>query len=55
MYICTHVCLCVCAGGNNGSDRTMQDFSDNVQHFCKNGKPVWRPACTHNIITGALA
>lgn len=37
MYVC--VCVCVCTGGGGGMDRGILDISDNVQHFCKNGKP----------------
>ena len=38
IVVCMYMCVCVCTGGNGGMDRGMQDFSDNVQHFCKNGK-----------------
>ena len=53
MYVCMCMYVCVCAGGSGGMDRGMQDFSDNVQHFCKNGKlsyvRIEVALCSHHV------
>ena len=38
VFLSNCVCVCVSAGGSGGTERGIQEISDNIQHFCNNGK-----------------